>query len=169
MRATTVVVVSSSQARVPACAQPLLWSAAQPRQGCRLARNHCCGRQHKPSKGDENEDVVLGNGGGAGGAGLGLASLRADPPAACGCHTSGMNNSHRTHRAFSSRHSKSTEANATHRSTGLSSAVCPTTGAYIGNPTSVGPYALRHCDAVDLLLQERLVVSDFLKAINAGS
>jgi hypothetical protein len=28
-------------------------------QGCRLARDHCCGRQHKPSKGDENEDVVL--------------------------------------------------------------------------------------------------------------
>jgi hypothetical protein len=36
------------QQLLPACAQPLLWSSAQAWQGCRLARNHCCGRQLKP-------------------------------------------------------------------------------------------------------------------------
>jgi len=53
------VLLQILQQRLPACAQPLLWSSAQARQRCRLARNHCCGRQHKPGKGDEDEDVVL--------------------------------------------------------------------------------------------------------------
>ena len=53
------VLLQILQQLLPACAQPLLWSSAQAWQGCRLARNHCCGRQLKPGKGDENEDVVL--------------------------------------------------------------------------------------------------------------
>jgi hypothetical protein len=53
------VLLQILQQLLPACAQPLLWSSAQAWQGCRLARNHCCGRQLKPGEGDENEDVVL--------------------------------------------------------------------------------------------------------------